>query len=120
MYHLYKYGVLDHVFLPIFLCVGSKSEKAVGPTLIRVVHTMGFPLLRGMSYLSELEEYGQTGMNGNIQGLALAYQECFPSFLCVGSKSVRSRGPTTDYCGADHRISFATENELLIGTLRVR
>ena len=58
MYHPHKHGVLDHTFLSVFLRVGGKSGRAEGPTLILVVQTIGFPVMRRMNHLSELEEYG--------------------------------------------------------------
>ena len=69
MYHSHKHGVLDHAFLTVFLREGGKSGRAEGPTLILVVQTIGFPVMRRMNHLSELEEYGHQDMNGTIQGL---------------------------------------------------
>ena len=78
MYHLYNHGVLDHAFLSVFLRVGGNSGRAEGPTLILVVQTIGFPVMRQMNHLSELKDYYHQNMNGTIQGLALLYPECFP------------------------------------------
>ena len=69
MYHPHKHGVLDHAFLSVFLRVGGKSGRAEGPTLILVVQTIGFPVMRRMNHLSELEEYGRQDMNGTIQAV---------------------------------------------------
>ena len=76
MYQPYKHGVLDHAFLSVFLRVDGKSERAEGPALI--VETIGFPVMRRMNLLSELEEYGHQDMNGTIQGLVLLYPRCSP------------------------------------------
>ena len=80
MYHSHKHVVLhvDHAFLSVFLRVGGKSGRAEGLTLILVVQTIGFPVMRRMNHLSELEEYGHEFMNRTLQGLALLDPECFP------------------------------------------
>ena len=66
VYHSHKHGVLDHAFLSVFLRVGGKSGRAEGPTLIRVVQTIGVSVLWRVNNLSELEEYGHQDMNGTI------------------------------------------------------
>ena len=78
MYHPHKHVFLHHAFLSVFLRVGGKSGRAEGPALILVVQTVGFPGMRRMNHLSELEEYDHQDMNVTIQWLALLYPECFP------------------------------------------
>ena len=71
MYHPHTHGVLDHAFVVVFLRIGGKPRRAVGPTLILVVQIIRSAVMRRMNHLSELEEYNQKGMSGPIQGLAL-------------------------------------------------
>ena len=78
MYYLHKHGVLDHTFFTVFLRVGGKSGRAEGPALILVVQTVGFPVMRRINHLSELEECDHTSMKGINQGLSLLYSECVP------------------------------------------
>ena len=94
MYHLHKHGVLhvDHAFLSVFLRVGgtSKSGRAEGLTLILVVQTIGFPVMRRMNHLSELEEYGQNLWAGPVGPRVLSILENSTSWSMVPNAALWS------------------------------
>ena len=57
---------LDHAYITVFIRIGNKQGR-VSNTDPCVIQNIGFPVMHRMNHLSELEEYGQTGMNGTIQ-----------------------------------------------------